>query len=333
MIQVKLTSANPSWPLERQTPGNSGIWGRTKFLVNQPVNSCDFWVVYDDLPQTETVHCPPSGLILITAEPPSIKNYPPGFTAQFSTVITCQKRIHHPNRILHQQSLPWHIGRRQEKHQNISFSKDYDELASMKVIGKQRLISVISSAKINTPGHKKRLSLVNDLSRHFGTRLDVFGRGLNEIEDKWDAVAPYAYHIVLENSSVKDYWTEKLSDCYLAGAFPIYFGCPNVNDYFPREAFLEIPNNSRRAIPLIEAAIENNLFQKSTEALALARRLVLNRYNLFAEASRLCNDLPNREPARDVTLLPRREFIQSNGFGRAVYSVKKVFVKLRRRSR
>jgi len=84
---------------------------------------------------------------------------------------------------------------------------------------------------------------------YFGERIDIFGRGINEIEDKWDALDRYKYHIALENSVVEDYWTEKLSDAYLAGCYPIYYGCPNIEKYFDISSLARI--NITQSDPVI----------------------------------------------------------------------------------
>ena len=86
------------------------------------------------------------------------------------------------------------------------------------------------------------------LREHFGDRLDVFGRGINDFADKEEALAPYRYHISLENSSDKDYWTEKISDPLLTLTYPIYHGCENLEDYLPGDASpaLTYPNPTKR---------------------------------------------------------------------------------------
>ena len=39
---------------------------------------------------------------------------------------------------------------------------------------------------------------------------------LNDIPDKWDAIAPYKYHIVFDNLlSNRTHWSEKLADSFL----------------------------------------------------------------------------------------------------------------------
>ncbi|MEN6508516.1 MAG: glycosyltransferase family 10, partial [Smithella sp.] len=131
-------------------------------------------------------------------------------------------RIDHPNPVLQQSGLPWHVGRRQKGHINLGFTKDYDELKAITSIDKTKMISVVSSSKTMTDGHRQRVDFALRLKSHFGNKIDLFGRGLNEIEDKWDALADYRYHVAIENSEVNHYWTEKISDAFLAGCHPIY---------------------------------------------------------------------------------------------------------------
>jgi hypothetical protein len=85
-----------------------------------------------------------------------VKTYKSEFLHQFAAVITSDVNIDHPNPIFQQSGLPWHVGRRQRDHVNIEFSKDYDELKTMTSIPKTNLLSVVSSSKMMTEGHRKR---------------------------------------------------------------------------------------------------------------------------------------------------------------------------------
>ena len=87
MIRGKLTTNFPEWPLIRQTPGRSGVWGDCRFFINEDVEECDFWVVYDDVLRPETTRCPPGNTLLVTGAPPSVKTYHPRFAAQFARVL------------------------------------------------------------------------------------------------------------------------------------------------------------------------------------------------------------------------------------------------------
>ena len=49
MYKIKISTQFPEWPLLRQTPGSKGIWDNCQFFVNQDVEECDMWVVYEGL--------------------------------------------------------------------------------------------------------------------------------------------------------------------------------------------------------------------------------------------------------------------------------------------
>lgn len=40
------------------------------------------------------------------------------------------------------------------------------------------------------------------------------------------------FHIAIENTAHNNYFTEKIIDCFLFKTVPIYYGCPNINEFF-----------------------------------------------------------------------------------------------------
>lgn len=311
MIKIKVSTTFPEWPIIRQTLNSKGIWNNCKFFINQDIKDCDFWVVYDGLMKEERTNCPKENTILITGEPSSVKKYSKSFLDQFGLVITSHKNIKHRNVMLNQQAQPWIVGLSKESNSGAwrkGYKKDFNNLSKGDIIKKEKIVSIISSDKKSTKGHRKRLEFVLKLKEHFGNKLDVFGSGLNQVSDKWDVIAPYKYHIVLENSSYDDYWTEKLSDCFLAEAYPFYFGCKNINKYFPKESLDIIDvNNSRKSIKMIEEAIENDKFKNAKKSILNAKQLVLKKYNLFAMLSKICERRDNDNKKEKIVLKPELE--------------------------
>jgi hypothetical protein len=285
MINIKLSSDSSNWPYLRQTPGSKGVWDDCIFLVNSEVDECDWWFVYEGLVRPETTKCDPRHVVFITGEPPVTRTYDPQFLSQFSTVITSHTDLAHPNIVVMQQALPWYIGIDKNTTASNNNFLSYDNLKQLTLDGlsKPKRASVISSNKEFTRGHRQRIYFVEQLLSRLGDRVDFYGEGFNDIGDKWNAIAPYKYHIVLENSSVPHYFTEKLSDAYLGWSYPIYYGCPNVFDYFPRFSLTEINiSELNHALDTIENVIDSETFERSLPYIGQARKLVLDRYNLFA---------------------------------------------------
>ena len=285
MIKIKVSTNFSDLPIIRQTPGSKGVWKDCVFFVNQDVDGCDWWFVYEDLPKPEAANCPPDHLVFITGEPPTTRMYDPQFLAQFSAVITSHTDLAHHNVILMQQALPWHIGTRRDSGGDIKNYMNIDDFFQIDLddIKKSKLVSVISSDKKFTRGHRQRLKFIDRLLNRIGDQVDVYGRGYREVEDKWQAIAPYKYHLALENSAVPHYFTEKLSDAYLGWSYPIYFGCPNVADYFPPLSLSTIDiTDMDRSIADVECLINSNTFERNISHIEEARNLVLFRYNMFS---------------------------------------------------
>lgn len=72
---------------------------------------------------------------------------------------------------------------------------------------------------------------------------------------------------------------------------PIYYGCPNILDYFPQEAlvFIDI-NKPDEAIEIIKETIASDLWVRNQEAIIHARNLVLDKYQFYPFFSKIIHD-------------------------------------------
>jgi hypothetical protein len=132
-----------------------------------------------------------------------------------------------------------------------------------------------------------------------------FGRGFRDLPEKWEGLAPYRYSVAIENSRHDHYWTEKIADCFLAGTVPIYWGAPNVSDYFPADAMIIIDTlDPAEAARIIKTEATPEAYQRRLPALREAKRLILEEYNLFEVAYQMAKAGQGRTPAKTVTLFP-----------------------------
>jgi hypothetical protein len=333
-MRIKLSHYLTTEPLLRQTPGGLGRWKGDDFFLNDPgIERPDMWVVLDDVAEEERARPLLGRTVLITFEPPRTRDYQPGFLAQFDLVVTCHRGLRHPNVRNEYQGLPWHIGLHKgvDGNDRAAFRStiDYDGLLEMSVPEKSKPISVICSTSSRLPGHRARRAFVQRLRAKLGDRVDVYGRGERPIPDKRDAIVPYRYHIALENSRVHDYWTEKLSDAYLGWAFPIYWGCPNIGEYFPDSSLVVIDLDAPdMAIETIASVMNQQLSPQQVAGLAAARDLVLDRYNTFDVVHRACASLAPAEPVERV-IRPQRSFRPSSINRNARRAIRKIASRLR----
>jgi hypothetical protein len=108
-----------------------------------------------------------------------------------------------------------------------------------KIFDKTKLVSMISSNKSYTEGHKKRLEYVNQ----FKDMVDLYGRGIKDIACKEDGLRDYMFSISIENAVYDTYFTEKLTDCFSTGTIPIFYGSDKVVEYFNEDGIIFLDEN------------------------------------------------------------------------------------------
>lgn len=93
---------------------------------------------------------------------------------------------------------------------------------------KTKLLSMIASNKILCEEHVLRQQVV-ETYKH---KLDLYGKGYNEITDKILGLKEYCFSITMENSTYPIGYTEKIADCFATGTIPIYYGCREIDTIF-----------------------------------------------------------------------------------------------------
>lgn len=316
MIKVKLTTYNYD-PLSilKQTPNHSLKWGDIQFYLNEEVKNCEYWVIFDYLPEEEFTRCPKGNTVFIAGEPSSVKKYSRKFLNQFSKIITCQRRIQGPNVFY---MAPGHTWRPE---------KSYDELFGHDKIEKSKLISLVVSNKAGTPGHKKRLDFCLKLKEHFGDKMDIFGRGINDFDDKWDVLAPYKYSIAMENSVEVDNMTEKIGDCFTSLTFPFYHGCPNINEYYNKDSYqlIDIDDFEGTCKTIEKIISDDNHYDQHLESLIESKNKYLNKYSLIPL---IANFIKKEHREIDsatmaaVSIKPEKEFRKNSFVIRAIKKIR-----------
>lgn len=257
-----------------EMPSNKGCWGKHHFICEEE-GECDLAIVLNRVGKVErAVECNPKNIWAVFQEPYVFKihDWMIDHHQQYSKVFTHHLFNADSKYIKSYPMLAWYV------------DKTYDQLSAMPVpqlADKPKSLSWVTSKKGIFPGHRERLGFI-EFIENSELNIEMFGSGINFIENKWDALADFKYTLAIENTKVNDYWTEKLADSFLAFSLPFYYGGDNIDSYFPEEAFIRIDiHKPEEALEIIQAAIKNNEWEKRLPSIIEARDLVLNEYNFF----------------------------------------------------
>lgn len=252
--------------------------------------------------------------VLLLSEPRSVVYFPGSYVRQFGVVYSCQPELGGANVVHGPAAIPWFVGIRLDGSLTpaLSGTVTYLALKNSPLPRKTKMMSIIVSSKTFSAGHFARYRFVLRLKARYGDRIDFYGKGFNYVDDKWDALAPYKYTIAIENSVSDTYFTEKISDAFLAGCHVVYSGCRRISDYFPPEAMSLIDiSDFDSACRVIDSLLSDDRYEESAPAVRVAKDKVLEEYNNLRIVANCCDkvDLSDEATGR-VTISP------ISGFGR-----------------
>ena len=264
------------------TPRGAGVWGPVHFGLGAEVPDPDFVLILNSPSEPVLqVTLPPERVWFAAGEPPEFEAYHAG-QGYGTVVLTCDPSVAGKPACGRDVILAPPIL------QTWQVRRSIDQLAKLQRLDKTKVLSWVTSNKDGLPGHKLRMFFLRTL--HGRVPFDLFGRGFEAIDDKWDAIAPYRYSIAFENSRAPHYFSEKLMDCFVCLTLPLYYGSPEIQKYFPAESFIPIEPSDPRTADKIRDIIASDLWRERQDALQEARWLVLYKYNMFSQVARLMLD-------------------------------------------
>lgn len=277
--------------LKHLTPNGDGVWGEVSFGPYGAVKNPDFVLVLNSIAtRWKLLRLPPERLWFGSSEAPNDVHtaWNEGQGKRSTTVTVAKKTLQSSTGKSYIQSPPvcvtWWV------------NKDYQELSKTQNVSKRHDLSWVTSNFSNLEGHRTRLKFLNQLKNRID--FDLFGRGFSPIDDKWDALAPYRYSIAFENTIAPHYFTEKLMDCFVSHTMPIYFGAPNIANYFPEKAIVVIDPSDPDVFKKIKDVVASNLWLERMPYILEAKQLVLNKYNVFAQLADMFSAAANTPPSK-----------------------------------
>jgi hypothetical protein len=164
-----------------------------------------------------------------------------------------------------------------------------DDFGYVDVTKKLFRMTSITGDKLMTAGHRFRHRIYYDQARIQSiptifyrsdkSRLPTIGAADNNpclpaaLSSKIQLFREEQYSLVIENSRQQNYFTEKLCDCLITKTIPVYYGCPNIADYFDTTGWVILekdsadelvgkleqqltPDHYERCLPVIEKNFE-----------------------------------------------------------------------------
>ena len=116
---------------------------------------------------------------------------------------------------------------------------------------KEYCITSLIGGKLMCFNHSLRHELVNRVKEIKNIPIQLFNSSNNPIpaEDGMKTMVNGVYknelfysqfHIVIENTTQDNWFTEKLMDCFQTKTVPIYIGCNNINEFFNINGILHV---------------------------------------------------------------------------------------------
>jgi len=277
--------------------GNSdNRFENVQFVFGPQQQDADIWFVADAIDESDA-SCDCSLTVFLSGETmwgPTFFLHSRAwrkYLSQFDHIYTNQA-LGWANSLFALPFLPWMINAFHGPSILTSHHRDRNFLAHVELPPKKKKLSVVCSSKTITKGHVLRNKFLEFLSEHLGDHLEWYGSGTRFVAEKWDAIAPFQFHLVLENQSSYGMVSEKLYDAFLGQSYPIYWGAPDVDRYFPRQSLTTLNLfDFQGSLNAIRECLESDVYQVSISQRLRARDLVLDKYNLFIRIARLAQNL------------------------------------------
>ena len=145
-------------------------------------------------------------------------------------------------------------------------SWSWDNPYEYKPIEKEFKTSFLRGIKLQAPGHVIRHQIFDRQSKintpiEFWETLGTLDTYENIVGSKFQSFHKYMFSLCIENTIHAGYFTEKITDCILHKTIPIYWGCPNIEDYYDKRGIITF-TTSDEAINIVNNLTESDYNNK-----------------------------------------------------------------------
>lgn len=131
-------------------------------------------------------------------------------------------------------------------------------------------ISHLTGFKEQTFGHRLRKKLYYNqklitspkdfyVSKYGGVDNTIFNNKI--LGESKNPLFESQFHVCIENSKQKNFFTEKVIDCFITKTIPIFWGCENIGDFFNPKGFYQA-KTMNEIIDICNSLDENSYLNK-----------------------------------------------------------------------
>jgi hypothetical protein len=151
---------------------------------------------------------------------------------------------------------------------------------------KANKVFILDSHIKNIIGHSSRIAFIDNIKN---INFDLYGSKLWKSHTRYKTMLnnfklitqeKYKYSLVIENQLDDIYWSEKITDSFLANSFPIYYGSNSIKEYFPDGSYYNF-NILENSTSDIDYLYKNVMDFVNITSMQEARELVIYKYNIL----------------------------------------------------
>lgn len=166
------------------------------------------------------------------------------YSKYYDKIVTSNNKVLHEcsNAVFMPYGTTW---LNKSNHHPDSFGKYSEDLSSL---DKDFSLSMVCGSLSGKPGYNLRHIIfanrdsINIVKKFYSsTRFPLSGIDTLPNDNKIHLFNSM-FSVAIESTSENNYFSEKLIDCLLTKTIPIYWGCPNISDFFDTSYWIDIRN-------------------------------------------------------------------------------------------
>ena len=176
---------------------------------------------------------------------------------------------------------------------------NYNQLMNLKYENKKNELSSICSSKYFDIGHINRIDFLKYIDEKDDIKLNIFNsnnhfnfknykESVLPYINKSNGIVPYKYYFMVENNYEDNFITEKLWEPILCETLCFYYGCPNVDKYIDKDAFVLLDMyDFEKSYNIIKKAIEEDWWSKRIDIIKKEKNRILNEMQFFPRIEKI----------------------------------------------